>query len=78
MDKVTLQGTKRQVYALLKVLKYCTGSPTKSYECKFALHLALQKEPKSDKIGEAICEVINNRIIRGKFNSVHKDLKNLV
>ena len=78
MNSGTLSGTKRQVYVLVKVLKYLTGSSAKSYQCKFAVQCALgNKIVTSDKIGEAIHEVINYRNIRGKFNSVHQDLKNL-
>ena len=77
MEGRTLEGSKTQVYSLIKVLKYCTGSSARSYECKYAVHLALRtKEPPSpDKIGEAIREVINHRTIRGKFSGVHDDLK---
>ena len=76
MNTQTLRGTRRQVYALIKVLKYLTGSSTKSYECKFAVHTVLiNKEPTN--IGQAIRDVINYKNIRGKFNSVHQDLKNL-
>ena len=78
MDSQTLQGTKRQVYALIKVLKFCTGSGAKSYECKFAVYMTLPfREPTSDKIGEALREVINFANIRGKFDSIHPDLKNI-
>ena len=79
MNSWTLKGSKTKVYSLIKVLKYCTGSDAKSYECKFAVHMALaNKDPPSpDKIGEAIREVINHRTIRGKFSGVHDDLKEL-
>ena len=78
MNKQTLEGTKRLVYALIKVVKYCTGSGAKSFQCKFAVHQALaNKVPTNGKMGEAIREVINYPNIRGKFNSVHQDLKDL-
>ena len=77
MDSATLEGSKTDVYSLIKVLKYCTGSTAKSYECKSAVHqvLANKDPPSPDKIGEAIREVINHSTIRGKFNGVHDDLK---
>ena len=75
MNRTTLEGSKRKAYALIKVIKYCTGSRAKSYQCKFAVHQAL--EPTSDKLGEAIREIINLPNICVKFSSVHQDLKNL-
>ena len=78
MNSLTLQGTNKQVYCLLKVLKYVTGSSAKSYQCKFAVHNVLSaRDSTNDKFGQAIREVINYRNIRGKFNSVHQDLKNV-
>ena len=79
MNSATLLGANRQVYALIKVLKYCTGSSAKSYECKFAVHLVLagHQDIPRDKIGQAIRKVINYKNIRGKFDAVHQDLKDL-
>ena len=66
------------MYVLLKIVKYCTGSSAKSYQCKFAVNMVLNnKEPAIDKIGEAIREVINFEHLRGMFDSVHTDLANL-
>ena len=46
--------------------------------CKFAVNQVLgNKEPTSNKIGEALREVINFANIRGKFDSIHPDLKNI-
>ena len=39
MDINTLRGKKLQAYAIIKILKFCTGSSAKSYQCKFALSL---------------------------------------
>ena len=77
MESRTLEGSKTDVYSLIKVLKYCTGSKAKSYQCKYAVHSALLNKapPSPDKIGEAIQEVINHETIRGKFSGVHDDLK---
>ena len=78
MHKGTLMGTRHQVYVLLKIIKYCTNSSAKSHQCKFAVNMVFKnKEPASDKLGEALREVINYRNIRGMFNSVHADLSNL-
>ena len=44
---------------------------------QICVHEVLENEPTIDKIGEAIREVIDWKNIRGKFNSVHQDLKNL-
>ena len=78
MNETTLEGTKNQVYVLLKIAKYCSGSSAKSYQCKFAVDRVFSNnEPSSDKIGEAIREVMNYHNIRGMFNSVHPDLINL-
>ena len=76
MDKKTLQETRQKVYVLLKIIKYCTGSSAKSYQCKFAVYMVfLTKDPSSYKIGDAIRDVINYTTIRGMFNSVNLDLK---
>ena len=80
MEEATLRGTNKQVYALLKVLKYCTGSSVRSYDCKLAVHRVLGMTGRTvpeDKFGEAIRDVINFRDLRGKFDGVHKDLTNL-
>ena len=78
MHEDTLKGTKLQVYVLMKILKFCTGSSAKSYQCKFAVNQVLaNKVPASNKIGEAIRNVINYQNIRGMFTSVHRDLAEL-
>ena len=80
MEEATLRGTNKQVYALLKVLKYCTGSSMRSYDCKLAVHMILGLSGRTvpeDKFGEAIREVINFKDLRGRFDGVHKDLTNL-
>ena len=76
MDDKVLKGRKLEVYVLLKVLKYCTGSSATSYKVKFAVQQVFtNKEIESmDKLGAAIKEIIHNKTIRGKFSSVHPDL----
>ena len=76
MDANVLRGNKLQAYAILKILKYCTGSSARSYQCKFAVQQALiSKSIESmEELGEAIKEIIHHPTIRGKFSSVHPDL----
>ena len=76
MDDKVLRGRKLEVYVLLKVLKYCTGSSATSYKFKFAVQQALlNKEIENmDKLGAAIRKIIHYFTIRGKFSSVHPDL----
>ena len=76
MDGKVLRGRKLEVYVLLKVLKYCTGSSATSYKVKFAVQQVLMnKEIESmDELGAALKEIIHYNTIRGKFSSVHPDL----
>ena len=64
------------VYVLLKIIKYCTSSSARSYQCKYAIKNAFSgQDIKSMKeVGAAITEVLNYKTIRGKFSSVHPDL----
>ena len=63
-------------YVLLKILKYCSGSSARSYQCKFAIDQAfLNKSIESmEDVGAAIKEIIHVNTIRGKFSSIHPDL----
>ena len=65
------------MYVLIKILKYCTGSSTKSYQCKFALNDILRSKDVSDakELGKVIQEVIHHYTLRGKFSSVHPELR---
>ena len=76
MDDEVLRGNKLQAYAILKILKYCTGSSARSYQCKFAVQqVLLNKDVESmEKVGPAIKEIIQYKTIRGKFSSVHPDM----
>ena len=63
-------------HILSKVLKFCTGSSAKSYQCKFAVSdVLVNREPASDELGAALREVIHHKTIRDKFTSVHPDLR---
>ena len=76
MRDQTLKKRKLEAYVLLKILKYCTGSSARSYQCKFAINSAfLNKGIESmEEVGPALKKVIHYQTIRGKFSSVHPDL----
>ena len=61
---------------MLKILKYCTGSSARSYQCKYAVNDAFHnKDIKSlEEVGAAIKEIIQYNTLRGKFSSIHPDL----
>ena len=70
------------VYVLLKILKGLTGSSAQRFHCKFAWNEVLTNrhtrrvtDIDESELGIALQEVIKHRIIRGKFNSVHPDLR---
>ena len=72
----TLHGLKLSVYVLVEILKFCTGSSAKSYQCKYALNVALVNRNVVDsEVGSFIKEVIHSKTIRGKFSSVHPELR---
>ena len=73
MRDQTLEGKKMDAYVLLKILKYCTDSPARSYQMKFAVdRVFLNKSV--ENMERAIKEIIHYDTIRGKFSSVHPDL----
>ena len=76
MDDKVLKDKKLETYAILKILKYCTGSSARSYQCKFAVQqVFMNKSIESiEELGAAIKEIIHFNTIRGKFSSVHPDL----
>ena len=76
MDDQTLQGRKLEAYVIPKVLKYCTGSSARSYQCKYAVKEVLRNKSieSMEEVGAAIKEIIHFKTIRGKFSSVHPDL----
>ena len=75
MNEETLKEKKLDLYVILKIIKYCTGSSARSYQCKYAVGDALKnKVIKSMDMGAAIKKVIHFKTIRGKFSSVHPDL----
>ena len=76
MSDVTLRGKKLDAYVLLKILKYCTGSSTRSYQCKYAVNEVFKNKNigSTKELGAAIKEVIQFNTLRGRFSSVHPDL----
>ena len=71
-----LSGKKLEAYVMLKILKYCTDSSARSYQCKFAVQQVFlnKKIESNEELGAAIKEIIQYPTIRGKFSSVHPDL----
>ena len=65
------------MYVLIKILKFCTGSSAKSYECKFAISQFLRNRDVTDseELADLIQEVIHHHKLRGKFSSVHPELR---
>ena len=63
-------------YVLLKILKYCTDSPARSYQLKYAVDLVFFNKSihRTEDLGTAMKEIIHYETIRGKFSSVHPDL----
>ena len=76
MNDQTLKGKKLELYVILKIIKYCTDSSARSYQCKYAVNdVFMNKSIESmEELGAAIKEIIQYRTIRGKFSSVHPDL----
>ena len=76
MNDNTLMGRKLEAYVILKILKYCTGSSAKRYQCKFAVDRTLNNKriETMDELGGAIQEVIYFKTLRGKFSSIQPDL----
>ena len=76
MDEQTLKGKKLDLYVILKIIKYCTGSSARSYQCKYAVKEVLRNKSieSMEEVGAAIKEVIQYKNLRGKFFSVHPDL----
>ena len=76
MNDETLKGKKLDVYVLLKIIKYCTGSSARSYQCKYAVNEAFTNKSieSMEELRSGIKEILHHYTIRGKFSSVHPDL----
>ena len=79
MDQDTLKERRKKIYILLKIIKYFTDSPTKSYDAKYAVEKIFGNKEPSEIYGNALAEVMNHRMIRGLYdlNNVHPDLRKL-
>ena len=76
LDNTTLHGLKHHVYVLIKILKFCTGSSAKSFQCKFGISSVLHNQfVAAEELGKAIQDVIHYGTLRGKFSSVHPELR---
>ena len=76
LDQFSLLGKKSDVYVLLKILKFCTGSSAKSYQCKYAIDERLHNlNPEKIDFCDALTDVLQFPSLRGKFSSVHEDLR---
>jgi hypothetical protein len=78
MGNWTLKERKLEAYVLLKILKYCTGSSARSYQCKFAMSqgsgFTNNGIESMEEVGPALKKIIHYKTLRGKFSSVHPDL----
>ena len=76
MSGQTLRGKKLDMYVLLKIIKYCTGSSARSYQCKYAVEEVLKNKSIEcmEDVGSALKDIISYHTIRGKFFSIHPDL----
>ena len=59
---------------VIKILKYCTGSSARSYQCKYAVNRIFSNKSieSMEEVGGAIKDIIHYSSI--KFSSVHADL----
>ena len=75
----TLEGSKLEVYVLLKLLKTLTKAPVTSYKIKWALDATLGNILNLSEagIGPAIRESMNHKSIRDKFLGIHPRLQEL-
>ena len=74
MNEETLKEKKLDLYVILKIIKYCTGSSARSYQCKYAVNEVFANIDSIEALGAAINKVIHYYTIRGKFSSVHPEL----
>ena len=73
----SLHGLKLSVYVLIKILKFCTGSSAKSYQCKFGIAATLFNRRVLDveEFGYVIKKVLRSNTLQGKFSSIHPELR---
>ena len=69
-------GKKLDLYVIVKIVKYCTGSSARSYQCKYAVSEILggKRFESMEEVGATIKKILHHKTIRGKFSSIHPDL----
>ena len=71
MDQQTLQGKRKQVYILMKILKKVTGADITSYLIKWAIQESLMYvRPRDISLESALKMVLEHRALSGKFSGV--------
>ena len=71
LNESTLGGLRHHVYVLIKILKFCTGSSAKSYQCKYGIIEVLENRVvAAEELGKAMQDVIHYKTLRRKFSSV--------
>ena len=69
MNDQTLKERKMDAYVLLRILKYCTDSPARSYQLKYAIDDIFRNKSidSTEDLGSALKNVIHHNTIRGKL-----------
>ena len=63
---------------MIKILKACTASKATSFLCKYSIHDALPNDdPDKIGLGTAILKALNYYKIRGKFEFIHPQLREI-
>ena len=76
LNDKTFGGLRLNVYVLIKILKFCTNAPVKSYQVKYAIsQVVANRDIAGEEVGKAIQDVIHFHTLRGKFSSVHPKLR---
>ena len=76
LNDTTLDGHRDLVYVLINILKFCTGSSVKSYQCKWGInHVLSDRLVAAKDLGKAIRDVTLYKSLRTKFSSVHPELR---
>ena len=61
---------------MIKILKFCTGSSAKSYQCKFAVsEVLIHSDVGKEMLGSVVQKVILHYTLKGKFSSIHPALR---
>ena len=59
-----------------RFLSFALVASAKSYQCKFGINDVLRNQVvAAEDLGKAIQEVIHHQTLRGKFSSVHPELR---